>query len=135
MTEEEAVDAGVFDRNLLTEDPEPGAPEEDPEPEAPDDGLAAAVATLAAAKTNPMQLAIENAELRDSLKGAYVLLRAVLTDKVGPNIAYLVPREAWMAPDPNERLQIENTDRGDVVLTMIRKSRAERRASKTTKPR
>ena len=107
--------------------------EEEPSGGEDEAALKAAIATIAAAQMNPMQLAIDNAELRESLKGAYVLLRAILTDKVGVNTAYLVPREAWMAADPNERLDIGRNERGDAVLTIVRKNRAERRSSKTTK--
>jgi hypothetical protein len=118
-------------------DPEIEEVEIEAEPSGGEDeaALKAAIATIAAAQMHPMQLAIDNAELRESLKGAYVLLRALMTDKVGVNTAYVVAREAWMAADPNERLQIDRNERGDAVLTIIRRSRAQRRASKTTKPR
>jgi len=104
----------------------PGAEPEDN----PADTAAAiqdAARTLAAATQDPLRMAQENAELRSSLRGSYVLIRALMKEFVGTNKTHTIPRAEWQAPDPNEHLVVDTTDEGDATLVLKRRNRAERR--------
>jgi len=130
MDERSEAELAIADGEAVAEDEREQGAADAEELRTAKENLEAATATLAAAIADPLRMAAENAELAESLRGAYVLLRAVITDKVGIMTDYVVPREAWMAMDPNERLDVHRDERGDAHLMIVRRSRAERRLTK-----
>ncbi len=116
----------------LTEQEQP-EPQEQPDlsETGPDPALIAAIERVRLAGLDPVALAQANRDLEADIRGAYVVIKVLLTEYVGVGVEKVIPRPDWMATNPHEHVQTRVDDEGSIRLTVIHTNRSERRGKTT----